>query len=401
MQQVDVLIVGGGMVGLTLAAALKHSPLNVVLVDKRLPQRPLNTEPELRVSAINQASENLFRRLGVWQLIERKQPYTAMDVREQDSFARIHFDHHDLLLPHLGHIIENQAVTNALMDSLQGAANVRLMDGVGIQSLAQGKSEAFVTLTDGQVISAALVVGTDGANSAIRRLAHLPLTFKDYEHSAIVATVKTAEPHQDTARQVFTPTGPLAFLPLKDPTLCSIVWSQDAAQARQLKTLSDSDFNHALSAAFDNQLGLCEVQSQRVSFPLTMRYVRQWVKERVVVAGDAAHTIHPLAGQGANLGLMDVAALAETLLALYEQNKDIGLARNLRAFERSRKADATAMIAAMEGFKQLFSGTHPLKKLVRGLGMSAVNRLPLAKQQAMRHAAGLAGDLPETMRSPE
>ena len=214
-----------------------------------------------------------------------------------------------------------------------------------------------------------------------------------------MATVRTALAHGNTARQVFTPQGPLAFLPLYEPNLCSIVWSQDVSHAQQLLESSEQAFERALYSAFDGKLGEVKLVSQRQSYPLKMRYARQWVKNGVAVIGDAAHTIHPLAGQGANLGFLDAAALAETILALQTEGKDISLAKHLRQYERWRKTEASKMIAGMEGFKRLYAGQNPIKKLVRGIGMAAVNQLPFAKQSIIQQAMGLSGDLPELAKT--
>jgi 2-octaprenylphenol hydroxylase len=187
----------------------------------------------------------------------------------------------------------------------------------------------------------------------------------------------------------------LAFLPLWDAHHCSIVWSQDEPRAAELLKLSNDEFNKALTAAFDCTLGMCQLVSDRQSYPLKMRYSRQWVGNRVAIIGDAAHTIHPLAGQGANLGISDAAALAEQIIKLVEQNKDFGLAKNLRPFERWRKTETVKMVAAMEGFKRLFAGNQPIKKLIRDTGLRLADHSSLTKQKIIQHAMGLEGELPE------
>ena len=196
------------------------------------------------------------------------------------------------------------------------------------------------------------------------------------------------------ARQIFTPQGPLAFLPLWQPDLCSIVWSVPAARAEALCALDDDGFNRQLTAAFDGRLGLCKVEGARSAIPLTARYARDFARERLVLVGDAAHTIHPLAGQGVNLGLLDAAALAEQILIHHGKGADIGLLANLRGYERWRKSEAARMLAAMEGLKRLFAGSNPLKKLVRGVGLRAVDGLGPLKQGMIRAAMGLDGELP-------
>jgi 2-octaprenylphenol hydroxylase len=397
MRSYDVVIVGGGMIGLTLALALKDSPLSVALIDTQRGDRELSEQAELRVSAISVASERIFSRLGVWQAIiaGRHQAYKHMSVWDKDSFAQIDFDAAQVQQAHLGHIIENQQICRVLWQEAEQAGNIELLAPRKITKLAIGQQESFISLDDDTMLTAALVVGADGANSFVRQQAALPLTFWDYDHHAIVATVRCEYPHQQTARQIFTPTGPLAFLPLWDSHMCSIVWSQQVEQAESLMALDDKAFSQTLSAAFDGRLGLCDVTSGRQSYPLKMRYARQWVKDRVALVGDAAHTIHPLAGQGANLGLLDAAALAEQILELTRRELDIGLGKNLRPYERWRKSEALKMIAGMEGFKRLFQGHNPLKKLLRDVGISAINRLTPLKHNVIKQAMGLEGELPE------
>ncbi len=397
MQNYDVAIVGAGMVGLTLALALKDSGMKVVVIDGSSIDAPLSEQPELRVSALNLASQQILQQLGAWQYLtqQRLQPYDKMHVWEQDSFAKIDFSASHAGTPELGHIIENQAVRLALLSALQGAANVQLLTETRIKSVAQGQHESFVTLSNDTALTARLLVGADGANSYVRQQANLPLTFWDYEHVAMVATIETELSHGNTARQVFTADGPLALLPLYETNLCSIVWSCSAEQNQKLAKMSDEEFNKALCATSDLVLGRCKVVSKRQSHPLTMRYCRTWVKDRVALIGDAAHTIHPLAGQGANLGMCDAAALAQTIIALHKQGKDFGLATHLRSYERWRKTEATKMIAVMEGFKRLFGGNNDIKKLIRDIGLTLTDKAFPVKQMLIRQAVGLEGDLPE------
>jgi 2-octaprenylphenol hydroxylase len=401
MQSYDVVVVGGGMVGLVLALALKDSDLSVAVIDAEQGNKPLGEQPELRVSALSLASENILRKLGVWDDIagQRHLSYQHMKVWDKDSFGKIEFSHADVQQAQLGHIIENQSLRGSLWRKAESSKHIELLAPKRIAKLVFGQQESFITLDDESMLSARLVVGADGANSYVRQQAGLPLTFWDYDHQAIVATIKTALPHQNTARQIFTPTGPLAFLPLWGEHLCSIVWSQDEPEAQRLLALSAEEFNKALTVSFDGCLGLCELVSERQSYPLKMRYARNWVCDRVALVGDAAHTIHPLAGQGANLGLLDAAALAEQLSELTEQGKDIGLHKNLRPYERWRKTETVKMIATMEGFKRIFAGDNPLKKLVRDVGLSAVNKLPKAKEGIIQQAMGLDGELPKLARA--
>ncbi|HHQ4478275.1 TPA: FAD-dependent 2-octaprenylphenol hydroxylase [Aeromonas veronii] len=400
MQNVDVVIVGGGMVGLGLAAALKHSALKVLVVEGQLPDPQLGEVADNRVSALSLASQQILRHVGAWDGIEarRLQAYDKMAVWEQDSFGHIDFDAASLRQANLGHIVENRVIQLALLEAIEGASNIQLLTPARAKSLQSGPAGALLLLEDGQAISAKLVVAADGAHSWVRRQADIPLTSWDYGHHALVATVRCAEPHEAVARQIFTPDGPLAFLPLWQENLCSIVWSLPAARAEALCACNDEQFNRQLTAAFDARLGLCKVEGARSAIPLTARYARDFARERLVLVGDAAHTIHPLAGQGVNLGLLDAAALAEQILQNHAAGEDIGLLGNLRSYERWRKSEAARMLAAMEGLKRLFSGANPLKKLVRGVGLRAANLLTPFKEGVIRAAMGLEGELPALAR---
>lgn len=400
MQSVDVAIVGGGMVGLAVACGLQGSGLRVAVLEQRVPE-PLAADapPQLRVSAINAASEKLLTRLGVWQdiLSRRASCYHGMEVWDKDSFGHISFDDQSMGYSHLGHIVENSVIHYALWNKAQQSSDITLLAPAELQQVAWGENETFLTLKDGSMLTARLVIGADGANSWLRNKADIPLTFWDYQHHALVATIRTEEPHDAVARQVFHGEGILAFLPLSDPHLCSIVWSLSPEEAQRMQQVSEDEFNRALNIAFDNRLGLCKVESARQVFPLTGRYARQFAAHRLVLVGDAAHTIHPLAGQGVNLGFMDAAELIAELKRLHRQGKDIGQYIYLRRYERSRKHSAALMLAGMQGIRDLFSGTNPAKKLLRDIGLKLADTLPGVKPQLIRQAMGL-NDLPEWLR---
>ena len=397
IQSVDIAIIGGGMVGLTVAAALENSGLRIAIIESKLPDTELADLPDVRVSAISRASENILEHVGAWQGIvtRRASPYSSMKVWEQDSFARIEFEAEQIAQRNLGHIVENRVIQLSLLEKVSKQENVTLLAPERCSNIMFGESEAWLNLESGKAITAKLVVGADGANSWLRQQVDIPLTHWDYGHSALVANIRTVESHDKTARQIFRPEGPLAFLPLGEDNLNSIVWSLDPLHAENLVSMPEEEFNKQLTAAFDNQLGLCKVEGERQAFPLKMRYAKDFVKERVVLVGDAAHTIHPLAGQGVNLGLADAAALAETINELHQEGKDIGLKMNLRPFERWRKTEAAQMIASMQGFKELFSGSNPIKKLVRGIGMSLTNEVSPVKDECLKRALGVSGRLPK------
>lgn len=400
MQSVDVAIVGGGMVGLAVACGLQGSGLRVAVLEQHVPQSlAVDAPPQLRVSAINAASEKLLTRLGVWSDIVARRAccYHGMEVWDKDSFGRIEFDDQSMGYSHLGHIVENAEIHYALWQKAQRSPDITLLAPAEIQQVAWGENEAFLTLKEGTMLTARLVIGADGANSWLRNKADIPLTFWDYRHHALVATIRTQEAHGAVARQAFHGEGILAFLPLSDPHLCSIVWSLSPQEAERMQQASVDEFNRALNIAFDNRLGLCSVESERQTFPLTGRYARQFAAHRLALVGDAAHTIHPLAGQGVNLGFMDAAELIDELKRLQRQGKDIGQYLYLRRYERSRKHSAAMMLAGMQGFRELFAGENPAKKLLRDIGLKLADTLPGVKPQLIRQAMGL-NDLPEWLR---
>ncbi|MEE3651317.1 MULTISPECIES: FAD-dependent 2-octaprenylphenol hydroxylase [unclassified Brenneria] len=397
MQSFDVVIAGGGMVGLALACGLQGSGLRVAVLEKQPPApRAPGTEHALRVSAINAASECLLRHLGVWENLaaQRVSPYNAMEVWDKDSFGKISFSGEEFGFSHLGHIIENPVIQQALWQRAAQLSDITLLTPAALKQVAWGENEAFITLQDESMLTARLVIGADGAHSWLRQHADIPLTFWDYGHHALVAAVRSASPHHSVARQVFHGDGMLAFLPLSDPHLSSIVWSLPPDRAQAMLSLPVSEFNQQVAMAFDMRLGLCELESERQTFPLTGRYARSFAAHRLVLVGDAAHTIHPLAGQGVNLGFMDVADLIAELKRLQSQGKDIGRHLYLRRYERKRKHSAAVMLAGMQGFRELFDGENPAKKLLRDVGLVLADKLPGIKPTLVRQAMGL-NDLPD------
>lgn len=423
MQKFDVLVVGAGMVGLTLALALrKQSQLTIAIVDTQAAVE-LDENIDVRVSAINVASKNILTNLGVWSAIEssRMQAYQHMHVWDKTGIGKLNFSAQDSdSFPpeeHLGWIIENKVIRHALWQKAQHDEGIHFFTDNKLASISHGDSEVFATFAQqsneqsqgptAQPIIAKLVVGADGANSWVRQQMDLAMIFKDYDHHAIVATVDCSQGHQNTAWQVFLATGPLAFLPLQSTSafanLCSIVYSTSPDDAQRLMKLNAIDFAKALTSASDGKLGNISLKSERFSYPLSMRLAQDFVKERVVLIGDAAHTIHPLAGQGVNLGLLDAVALAQTLTASLPADTDrhyLDMANDfvnfseLKAFARWRKSEAVEMISAMAGIKQAFSPQQAPIKLLRGIGMNMLNHFAPAKQQLIKQALGLKQDLP-------
>ncbi|ARU93057.1 FAD-dependent 2-octaprenylphenol hydroxylase [Tatumella citrea] len=401
MQSFDVVIAGGGMVGLAVACGLQGCGMKVAVLEQTPPRAPdMQAAPAIRVSAINLASERLLSHLGVWQdiLAMRASAYHGMEVWEKDSFGHIRFDERPQGIASLGHIVENQVIHHALWQRASQCSDIQLIAPAQLQQVAFGDNEAFVTLQDGSMLTARLLVAADGAHSWLRDKADIPLVFRDYQHHALVANIRTEQPHNSVARQIFYAEGILAFLPLQDPHLSSIVWSCDPQQASRAQGMSEDQFNQQLAVAFDMKLGRCQLESDRKTFPLTARYARQFAAHRLALVGDAAHTIHPLAGQGVNLGFMDAAELIGEIRRLQQQGKDIGQHLYLRRYERSRKHSAALMLASMQGFRDLFAGNNPARKLLRDIGLKLADTLPGVKPQLLKQAMGLH-DLPDWLKN--
>jgi 2-polyprenylphenol 6-hydroxylase len=406
--QADVIIVGAGMVGSTLALALQHSGLQVLLLDGG----PLSVKPfdqtgafEPRVSALSAASQRILERLQVWSGIvaRRTSPYGEMRVWDGSGTGQVHFSAASVHAEVLGHIVENRVVQDALLDALYDV-DLGILPSARLEQLRRSGDDWLLTLTDGRQLRAPLLVAADGANSAVRRLAGCATREWDYLHHAIVTSVRCAKPHQQTAWQRFTDDGPLAFLPLagrgsaEAEHWCSIVWSVTPAEAERLMALDDAAFRYALGKAFEWRLGEVLETDPRHSIPLRQRHAKRYVEPGLALIGDAAHTIHPLAGQGVNLGFLDAAVLAEVLMHALERGESPADIRVLSRYERRRMPHNLAMMAAMEGFERLFQADPLPLRWLRNSGLNLVDGLNEGKALLVRQALGLSGDLPELAR---
>ncbi|MCY1338680.1 2-octaprenylphenol hydroxylase [compost metagenome] len=401
----DLVIVGAGMVGSALALALEGSGLEILLVDgSPLGVRPFDSAAafEPRVSALSEASRRILQRLHAWDgiLARRSEPYREMQVWDGSGTGQIHFSAASVHAEVLGHIVENRVVQDALLERLH-QSTIGLVPGARLEQLRHSGDDWLLTLADGREIRTPLLVAADGANSAVRRLAGCATREWDYMHHAIVTSVRCARPHLATAWQRFTDDGPLAFLPLSlegDSRWCSIVWSTTPEQAEKLMALDDAAFRDALGHAFEFRLGEIEQVDPRLCIPLRQRHARRYVEPGLALIGDAAHTIHPLAGQGVNLGFLDAATLAEVLLHAYERGEPIADERVLSRYERRRMPHNLAMMAAMEGFERLFQADPLPLRWLRNAGLRLMDQHHEAKGVFVRQALGLSGDLPELAR---
>tara|TARA_R110000772_G_scaffold41479_2_gene96303 strand:- start:5514 stop:6743 length:1230 start_codon:yes stop_codon:yes gene_type:complete len=401
----DLIIVGAGLAGGALAVALADLPLKVALIEGQAVREgwpPLEEsvfDYDGRVSALTEGSREFLDQLGVWSEIcdRRVCAYTDMEVWDGEGTGRIHFAASEVKRAALGHIVENRLLNAALMNRLRDSAGVKCYFANPVASLEKQSGGVALTLADGRVLRSPVVVAADGANSRIRDWAGFVTREWDYHHHAIVATIETAEAHQNTAWQRFQPEGPLAFLPLPDMAgeqrYSSIVWSALPEQAEQLMALDDEAFCRELGAKFEYRLGNIIACSRRLSFPLRQRHAADYVSDGVVLLGDAAHTIHPLAGQGINLGFQDAMVLAEECRRAHERGLSLIESGVLNRYQRRRKGGNLAMMAMMEGFQHLFETPVMPLRLLRNSGMSWLNKALPLKRQIIAKAMGISGPL--------
>jgi 2-octaprenylphenol hydroxylase len=397
----DLIIAGGGMVGSALACALAESELRIAVLEG-LPLDRIRPGDELdsRVSAISRASQRIFAAIGAWEGMTawRVSPFRDMRVWDADGFGQIHFDSAAIGEPLLGWIIENRVIQFALLERLRQLPTVDLLCPAALDTAQRSDDGIWtVRLNEGRELTARLLVGADGAQSKVRQLAGIETGGWNYDQSAVVCNVRSAESHQATAWQRFLPTGPLAFLPLHDGR-CSIVWATMPEQADELLALSDFEFARALATAFDRRLGSIIEVGLRAAFPLRLQHAHAYVKPGLALIGDAAHVVHPLAGQGVNLGLLDAATLAEVILDAIAADQDFAAFKALRRYERWRKGDNLLMLGVMDGFKRLFGNALPPVRLLRNLGLNLTEAAGPIKNGIARRAMGLAGDLPRLAR---
>ena len=405
LQLFDIIVVGGGMVGATFACAIaKVQPeMKIAVLDSADIPDWNESQYDQRVSAVTRASQHFLKNIGVWEKITQRRisPFREMHVWDATGEGEIHFDSACIGEPDMGHIVENSVIQLSAYEQLQQHENVSIFTHSKAQSLQVSDALVSLTLDDGRLLEAKLLVGADGANSWVRQAVNIETRGWDYDQKAVVTTVKTSQSHQETAWQRFLPTGPLAFLPLTEGR-SSIVWSATHDRADQLLALSDDEFIAELVASFDARLGKVESVTPRLAFPLKLQHATTYISERVVLIGDAAHTIHPLAGQGVNLGFMDAATLAQVLADAAQKKSarqfDVGSRCSLRRYERWRKADNLSTLAGMDMFKKLFGNNVPALRWLRNTGLSVTQRVDPVKNIIMRHTMGINGDLPGLAR---
>ncbi|RJS92376.1 UbiH/UbiF/VisC/COQ6 family ubiquinone biosynthesis hydroxylase [Salinisphaera sp. Q1T1-3] len=385
----DVAIVGGGMVGAVAAVALGQAGFDVALVEAKAPAAfDPAADFDLRQSAIAPGPRRLLDNLGLWARVadSRICAFTGMKVWDAGHEARLFLEHTAIGLPELGHIVENGLVVDAAWQALDTVDVFcpAMLAGLDIH-------EAFVTLhlDDETEVTASLVVGAEGANSAVRDAVGIGTTGWSYDQRCTVGAVTTERHHQHIAWQRFTETGPVAFLPLSDGR-CSLAWHADDALAAELADLDHDAFCARLTEASGGVLGRIERMDTRAAFPLKLMHAERYVEPRVALIGDAAHVVHPMAGQGVNLGLLDVAELVEALETGREAGADAGALTYLRRYQRARMSDNLAMLAATDGLKRLYGSANPVLRRLRGLAISGASALSPVRQIMLHQAVGLS-----------
>jgi 2-octaprenylphenol hydroxylase len=383
----EIVVVGGGPVGAAAALALAQRDFAVALVERGAqPPACAAHDYDARVYALAPRSAQFLEALGAWDALRRARvsPYVAMHVWETDPARGLHFQADDAGRGELGWIVEHGLIVSALWAQLRG---VERITGAAVESLEFGAPGARLRLAGDATLAARLIVAADGADSQLRRLAGIPTRVRDYGEHALVCHVRTAQPHRASAYQRFLPSGPLAFLPLADGR-SSIVWSAQDALARELLALDDAAFRVRLGEAAQHVLGAIEEATPRRAFPLRAQQASEYARPGLVLIGDAAHTVHPLAGQGLNLGLADAERLAATLAAARQTAGDWSGARVLARYARARKAANLEMWALTEALDRAFRLRLPGVRAALGLGLQAVDRLSPIRAWLARQATG-------------
>lgn len=373
----DIVILGGGVVGLTQALALSRGPWQIALIEPGSLQLPL--QPGLRVSALNRSSQQLLQQLSVWPHLTQASPYRGMELFEAEGDCCLSFEAQALAEPDLGHIVDNQQLRSALLTELQ-ASSVTLLDQCRPSRFHAADSSLW--LESGQVIQSRLFIGAEGVDSWLRQQAALGLDFSDYRQMALVAQIRSQQAHQKRARQRFLPAGPLALLPLFAAQQLSIVWSLPPERAKALQQMPVADFEQQLNQVGGDLLGHLQLDSERICFPLAARQAQAYVAPGVALVGDAAHSIHPMAGLGLNLGLEDVRCLTQVLLAAAERGRSVAELAVLMSYQRQRRSANAQAIALMAACKALFGLEPAAWSWLRKQGMRALNRSALKHRLA-------------------
>lgn len=399
-ERYEVVVVGGGMVGAVAACALAQGGVQVALMECHHPERQWSADSvDIRVSALTKASRNILETVGAWEAMEEKgvSPFRDMRVWDVEAGGELHFDCAETEFSELGHIVENRVTVAALWALLESLSTASILCPAKVIETQINNDCRRLLLDDGRCIEADLVIAADGRGSALREMIGIDITGWSYQQDGLVATVTTENSHQATAWQRFLAEGPLAFLPLKNGQ-CSIVWTLSSVTAKEYLKLSDAEFLQVLQQASGGILGRMLEVGPRAAFPLRFQYANRYTDERFALIGDAAHAMHPLAGQGANAGLLDAAAIAELIIRNAVSGRPLGGHRVLRQYERWRKGDNLIMMSSMDVINKMYGRSLKPYASLRSAGMNWINHSVLFKNLFNRYAMGLRDDLPKLAR---
>ena len=399
----DILVIGGGLAGPLIALAMARSGHSVTVIDAQPEKVRRNAAFNGRSYAVALTSCRLLEGLGLWDTLQDgAQP--ILEIKVSDGRAGqgpspffMHFDHAEIEEGPMGHMVEDRHLRRALLDAVAGTPAITQIDGHVVTGQQVGPAGVSVTLENGMTRTARLLVGADGRKSGTASRAGITRTGWDYGQTAMVCAIAHEKPHHGIAHQFFMPPGPLAILPLPG-NVSSIVWSETADNAARFSALDEADYLTMLRPRFGSFLGEISLTGKRYTYPLSLSLAHNLVADRIALIADAAHGVHPIAGQGLNAGMRDIAALAEVLTDAARRGEDIGSAPVLARYEEWRRFDNAALALATDSFNRLFSNDNPLLRTVRNLGMGAINAMPKLRRSFIREAAGLTGDLPRLLK---
>lgn len=401
--QFDVIISGAGVVGMVLGGLLAQHDLSVLLIEATANIQTESDDIDPRTLAITPASKQILHDIGVWQVLAQEDhrvgQFEQIHVWDEAGSGRIEFNANDSIEKALGYIIENSVLHKALHQVVSSKAALTLYQPATINSIELNDDQVAVALEDGRRLKSLLLVAADGQRSAVREQVGIAYTSESYDQTAIAGVIKTAQIHSQVARQRFLNNGILALLPLWDEHHCGFVWSTDQPQAQLLLSMSETEFCKEITLASEAVIGEVQQSLSRQGFPLSSAQAAQYCQHRLALVGDAAHSVHPLAGQGVNLGIMDAAVLAEEIIALHQQHRDYGQHIYLRRYERRRRDENIIMMNVFSGFKQLFESSQFPIPLLRNSGMSLLDKVIPLKRWIMNRAMGLSGDVPANIKT--
>jgi 2-octaprenyl-6-methoxyphenol hydroxylase len=394
----DIAVVGGGLSGLSLAIACAAAGIDTAVIDREDPAKFRDAAYDGRTTAIAYGSQQVLKGIGLWDALARHaEPIREIRVADGDSPLFLHYDRSEIEAEALGYIVENRLLRGALQERAAALPSLTLYAPNAVDDVEFGEAQAQLSLSDGGRIATSLVVGADGRNSPMREAAGIKTWGRSYRQIAIVCVVRHEKPHNGVAVEHFRAAGPFAILPMQG-NRSSIVWTEEEHDAPALLALDNKAFARQLASRFGDFLGRVEPEPGRWSYPLSLIQAERYAAQRLALIGDAAHVIHPIAGQGWNLGVRDIAALAELLVDAHRLGLDLGSSNLLRQYERWRRFDSLTLTTVTDGLNRLFANDFPPLKLARDLGLAAVNNAPGLKRFFMRHAMGVTGDLPRLVK---